>query len=532
MSSTSSGGGRRGPLRVLWRAVRRPSGSVEGMRWLYAVSAVLALLLSLPAALSEPTRTTVVLTAAGTVVLVLSWSGGYLARRSPVVLDVVDAVAIAAIAVSCSEPAVVFSFAFSGLWFRSLYGSVPRAVVRCAVYAAGISSCLALWPLVHPGVPAPAAAPLLGTFPVMFIVVVVGRLLGASLFAREQAAQRDAALVAAGSAVLSTTDREEVLAAAGAGCVGIAAATPGLRLVAVTRRGDRLVVDGTAGDLLSAPSALPGTVLGIGTGTGTGDDSDSDSDSDSGEAVAVLDAAPLDAAVGRRCAWVCVPLPDSVDSWMLFGAPREVPEEAVLAVRALMNQVTLALRNSQVHAELTAQARTDALTGLPNRAAFQQALDAAAAADGDGAVVLFIDLDGFKAVNDRLGHRAGDALLREVAVRLSGTTRAQDTCARLGGDEFAVLLPGTSAADAEAVAPPAPRTPAPASAATSSPSCCPPPARPTPRRSPSGCARPSPRRSRSTGTSSGWAPASASPLRPPGRTPTPSCRARTPRCTP
>jgi len=330
---------------------------------------------------------------------------------------------------------VVFSFAFSGLWFRSLYGSVPRAVVRCAIYAAGIGSCLLLWPLVHPGVPAPAAAPLLGTFPVMFLVVVVGRMLGANLFAREQAAQRDAALVAAGSRVLSTTDRGEVLAAAGAGCVEIAAATPGLRLVAVTCSDDRLVVDGTAGELVAEPTALPATVLGAGPDG----------------AVVVADATALDAAVGRRCAWVCVALPDSDErAWMLFGAPRAVPEEAVLAVRALMNQVTLALRNSQAHAELTTAARTDALTGLPNRSAFHGAL--AASASADGGVVLFIDLDGFKAVNDRLGHRAGDALLREVAVRLRTSSRAGDTCARLGGDEFAVLLPATTPADAEAVA--------------------------------------------------------------------------------
>ena len=440
MGSTRTTGGRRTPLRTVWRLVRRPAGTVEGMRWLYALAAVLALLLSLPAALTDPTRTTVAFTAVGTAILVVSWTGGYLAKRSPVVLDLVDAVGIAAVAVSCSEPAVVFSFAFSGLWFRSLYGSVPRAVVRCAFYAAGIGSCLLLWPLVHPGVPVPAAAPLLGTFPVMFLVVVVGRMLGANLFAREQAAQRDAALVAAGSRVLSTTDREEILTAAGVGCLQLAAVTPGLRLIAVTRSGDRLVVDGTAGDLASAPTTLPATVLGARSGAGADG------------AVAVLDTAALDAAVGRRCAWVCVPLPDSVDAWMLFGAPRAVPEEAVLAVRALMNQVTLALRTSRVHAELTAQARTDAHTGLPNRSAFHEALAAAASPDGPGAAVLFIDLDGFKAVNDRLGHRAGDALLREVAVRLRGSSRAGDTCARLGGDEFAVLLPATTPADAECVA--------------------------------------------------------------------------------
>ncbi len=86
---------------------------------------------------------------------------------------------------------------------------------------------------------------------------------------------------------------------------------------------------------------------------------------------------------------------------------------------------------------------TDALTGLVNRSAFHARLEAALAdwkQDTSGPAVLMVDLDRFKAVNDSLGHPAGDALLRIAAKRLRAAVRGTDVAARLGGDEFAVLL--------------------------------------------------------------------------------------------
>jgi diguanylate cyclase (GGDEF)-like protein len=88
----------------------------------------------------------------------------------------------------------------------------------------------------------------------------------------------------------------------------------------------------------------------------------------------------------------------------------------------------------------------DALTGLANRTLFLDRLKAELAGGGTP-TVLMLDLDGFKPVNDRYGHNAGDQLLQAVALRLSRCLRDHGTVARLGGDEFAILLPSGQAAD-------------------------------------------------------------------------------------
>jgi diguanylate cyclase (GGDEF)-like protein/PAS domain S-box-containing protein len=102
---------------------------------------------------------------------------------------------------------------------------------------------------------------------------------------------------------------------------------------------------------------------------------------------------------------------------------------------------------------LTRQALHDSLTGLPNRTLFADRVRMATARrSSQGFAIIFLDLDGFKLVNDTLGHAAGDHVLIEVARRLERLLRAGDTLARLGGDEFALLCEGVGESDAKTIA--------------------------------------------------------------------------------
>jgi diguanylate cyclase (GGDEF)-like protein len=131
----------------------------------------------------------------------------------------------------------------------------------------------------------------------------------------------------------------------------------------------------------------------------------------------------------------------------MAGLPADGPLLALgilLVAPLVMTRVgRLAREREQAEAALRHQATHDALTGLPNRAELRARLDAALAreraAGRRSVVLLFCDLNGFKAVNDRLGHAAGDRLLIEVGERIKAGLRAGDTLARYGGDEFLVL---------------------------------------------------------------------------------------------
>ncbi|MCV2491295.1 EAL domain-containing protein [Geodermatophilus sp. YIM 151500] len=163
-----------------------------------------------------------------------------------------------------------------------------------------------------------------------------------------------------------------------------------------------------------------------------------------------------------RVGWrvLAVPLACNLASLLVLGAgygDRFNPAAAWLAVGcvlAALARTAITFREVRAFNEVRAEARTDELTGLDNRRSLLERAEAVltGASAARPAALLLLDLDGFKEVNDSLGHAAGDELLRQIGPRLRSALRTGDVLARLGGDEFAVLLGDAGLDEAHALA--------------------------------------------------------------------------------
>ncbi len=156
-----------------------------------------------------------------------------------------------------------------------------------------------------------------------------------------------------------------------------------------------------------------------------------------GEILLLLDTSSDILGMQQAIFWLLLSgsLVSIVTGVFLFSVARVIKRKLMSSRQALVN----------MNRELDRMAHYDVLTELPNRALFQDRLNHAlieSQRNQSMLVLLYLDLDRFKPINDSLGHLRGDLLLRKVAERLEGAVRAVDTVARLGGDEFIVLLQG------------------------------------------------------------------------------------------
>ncbi|AEV87876.1 hypothetical protein ACWT_6865 [Actinoplanes sp. SE50] len=335
-------------------------------------------------------------------------------------------VLIAVGAAGLRDPLAATALSLATLITCTLYDTPRRWLARVVAALVALPAAVAISPDVLPQAPSWHAPSVLALLPQILLMGLLTRAFHLALQRQERAAERDALLTRAGQKLLAVTDNQGIHRVGERTALRLADMHPGVVLVIVVRDADGLFVEFCAG----VPSGPVGTRL-------------------SG---AAPDPAELTTLLPGYGHWHTDSLggdPATAPVLMMVGGRRAVPVEVLDAFRSLSYQVTLAGEAHQARVELEYRANHDQLTGLPTRAKFRAAAEAATG----GVALLNIDLDGFKRVNDEHGHAAGDELLVAVAGRIATAAGRHGVAARFGGDEFALLLTGVEdAGQAEAAA--------------------------------------------------------------------------------
>ena len=409
--------------------------------------AVASTVVALAQALTGATPVSAPVLVVAAVLLVGSVLHTFRTRRQGPGAELVALVATGAIAYATDPSASVVAVAIALMWFCALFGTRRASLARPLLYAAVLVVAATL-PSVAPGLgtdhPIGSATRLAWSVPVIVLTAVVARLVSEGVHAGSMSARLGGIQVRLANRLLGRTDYAELVRAAWQAQGELCEVFPELRLAHLVERTDSLEVRRSTGPFARTPDSVPRPPGGPRPGrTRFGRSADPTT-------------AALDDAAGAPCEWLWIKtrgrFGDDSRRWIVLGAPGSLPAPASAALELQMDEVNQALHYHVVHEQLAAQAYQDQLTGLHNRASFLAELTTALGPDDEALSVLFIDLDGFKEINDLFGHRAGDRLLTEAARRLREATGPGAVCARIGGDEFGVLLRGTDDADATATA--------------------------------------------------------------------------------
>ncbi|MGY1670629.1 putative bifunctional diguanylate cyclase/phosphodiesterase [Geodermatophilus sp. SYSU D00710] len=398
---------------------------VRRTRALFLLLALTSLAIAVATSLPGSSAPATALLVASAVVMVLAWVHRYRHADEVTRLCWLECVSAAGFLLACANPVTGVGVVLALVWFRALFGRTLHVACYGIGMSAAVAGAVLLWDRVPWHAHALPAAMLAAALPGVLLTSVVARHLAVGVVERDRAHRCGTLLAELAADLLAADDLDRVVAVGWRALGDLCGLVPGGRAVAVGA-GDEVV--GSVGEFASVPEVL--TVPGAAPLGGA----------------PVEDGAVLDAVAGSAAGWWVFPH-RGLPGRFYLGAPGGVPDDVVATAARLRDQMALAISSVTRQQELAVQARTDPLTGLPNRAAFTAALtEAVAGLDPHGAPawMLFVDLDDFKTVNDNRGHGTGDRLLRAVAGRLSTSIRDGDLFARLGGDEFAVLLPGAS----------------------------------------------------------------------------------------
>lgn len=417
----------------------QPRGLLARVRWAFLLIALFdaSLALVLIGASDAPLPLRIV-AVAGCAVLAARWVHGYRAGQFSIYGDLLAGPVLLLIGFGTGDPMRACMLVFPGLFLQALYSGRRKLAFATAIQFT--AAVLAILASPHRDTLTPWS-PEVVLQPSGVMMVLVMHMLGSTLARHERAAARERALAQVGSALVASCNAEAVFTATLECIRAIASPHGAARTILLAGNVDHMRVVGT-----DSPNA--GRLRGA----------EFDLEQHPEVRKILSGGAPID-LTGDDFKGTATTL--GLPSWTpfaytlpLFARERlrgalsvmtqtRLANECKDGLRALAMEVALALDNIALRERLEHDAFHDVLTDLPNRSLLmnrtQQALNRVGS-DGGSLAMLLLDVDGFKTVNDSLGHAAGDHVLGEVATRLKRCLRDVDTGARLGGDEFAVLL--------------------------------------------------------------------------------------------